>query len=175
MKSAPNFFKRIKLKRLIEIFILTAILTSYISASKYSATANASSEAKIAMPVLSSKVISLENVYPDMASKEYPLEIYGSDETYNNQVTLEYTIKITNEGNIPLKIELYKTDKINDEIIETKVKETDKITMPAKNETHTYNLKISWDSTLQEPKYNNYIFNGETNYIKIDIDGNQVD
>lgn len=176
MKKINNPKKKINLKFAILLLIITTIIASILSVSKFRLTINKNSNTTIAIPILGSQTINLEKqVYPDMTPIEYDLIVENSNlNGKKSEVNLSYTIEVQNMGVIPLKIAIYKS--VNNQPTGENLL-TDGITTPEKmliwQSNHKYKLIISWDDTNED--YNSYKYSGETNYLKIDINAVQVD
>lgn len=183
--------RKINLKLAFQILIITTIISSMLSISRYRSSVDMDDTALIAVPVLESTTVNLTNIHPAMQPKEYELVVKNfknlSKVLENNlventevvtEVNMSYKIHIEQLGNLPLKIEIYNSENgeknganllLNGEnILETK-----DIQVPINKTEQKYKLIISWDTS--DNKYLDYKYNGEISYIKIDVNSVQVD
>lgn len=177
MKNKYVSKRRINLKILIMLLLITTAIASALSMSKFETTITSSNKTIVAVPMIdSSTTLKLDDniLYPNMEKPiEYSLVVKNAKDNKVNQVSLKYTIKIESLGNIPLDIAVYREDDTNNETNLLTNGKTSEIDMPIDEAIHNYKLIIKWDNTLEG--YNNYLYNGEVSYVKIDIDAVQVD
>lgn len=163
--------KKINLKLAFQLLIVTTAISSVLSISKFRSSVTANDTASVAIPILESTTITLDNIYPKMESKKYKLIVKNSNDNKSSEVSMNYLIDVEQLGNLPLKIELCEEGKNSNLLVNGKMAETKKIGI---NESqHKYELIITWDGS--KDGNDSYIYSGETSYIKIDVNSVQAD
>ena len=90
--------------------IITTIIVTILSFSKYNATIAGNTNTKVAVPVITFEektAIFDITASPSMTTKEYIFYVSNSSESLKTGITMEYTIGVESLGNLPLEFELY--------------------------------------------------------------------
>lgn len=166
----------------IIITIITIVLFTSFSLSKYKTTSTGSSGGRVAQYVLkinedSTVNIPITDIKPN-SSQEYYFEIINEENGKKNEVTLEYTIELENIANLPLEFTMYKYNEETKQYEEIKLNAniTDKIKMMAdESKNHKYKIEIKWKDNNGEATYDSYKYSKTLDYIKIIVNAKQVD
>jgi hypothetical protein len=171
--------KRVTIGKLIFLTLITTIIISIITLSKYRTTVTGSDNTKIAVPFIylnTSEILEIK-MNPIENKKEYEFSVSNNESGVDSDVSMEYTIQIQTMNNLPLDFELYTYDnnimgtenlfEKNGAITKNKIKmdlnENQEI-------THSYKLIIKW-----RENNTSYKFSQVEDYIKIVVDSNQID
>lgn len=163
---------------LIFLGIITTIIVTTLTLSKYETSMAESSSTKTAIPVMdvSSNVIQLEinpieqeNIYTE---KIYNFSVSNNKAGQESEVSMEYTIQIESLANLPLEFELYTQEDVQEtnNLFKDNGSVTETIQIKLGEEPHTYKLKIKW-----REGENSYLYNQTIDYIRIVMNSNQVD
>jgi len=168
---------KIKTHNLIFIYIITTIIITLISFSRYVTTVTIDTDTRVALMADSISVdLNLaDGIYPGFEAI-CPIVITNKDERGNIwEVSQQFTIEIEREKdkNLPLSMILYE-DKNCTEIIEPDEKgiyiSSDFRLNAGVEETKTYYLKINWPS-----EENDIELSYEIGYLKVNVAVTQVD
>lgn len=168
--------KKIKLHNLIFIYVITTIIVTVFSFSKYVTTVSTDNKAKLAAMAtnMSVNITLTQEAYPGF-SMVFPIEISNKENGRICDVSQEFILKIDRADmeNLPLEFSLY-----NDEFCTNKIDETEKDTFLSESfnftagveETKTYYLKVDWP---ENEKNESLAF--EIGYFSVEIIATQVD
>ena len=158
------------------IYVITTIIVTVFSFSKYVTTVSTDNKAKLAAMANSMSVdIALtQEVYPGFAMV-FPIEITNKDEEKVCDVAQEFILRIDRAEmeNLPLVFSLY-----NDEFCTNEIEALEKDVFEAENfefaagveETKTYFLKVYWPENEK-----NEALAFEIGYFSVEIIATQVD
>ena len=177
MKKNSQKIKKSVIDKLLIATIITTIIVTILSFSKYNATIAGNTNAKVAVPVITFEektAIFDITASPSMATKEYIFYVSNSGESLKTDTTMTYTIGVESLGNLPLEFELYtyENETCGDtNLFKSNGKITDKINMGLSEKiTHPYILKISWSENQKS-----YKFSKVADYVQIVVNSEQVD
>ncbi len=168
--------KKIKLHNLIFIYIITTIIVTVFSFSKYVTTVSRDNKAQLAAMAtnMSVNIALTQEAYPGF-SMVFPVEISNTENGRVCDVSQEFILKIDSAEmeNLPLEFSLY-----NDEFCTSEIEEIEKDTFMSENfkfaagveETKTYFLKVYWP---ENEKNESLAF--EIGYFSVEILATQVD
>lgn len=163
-------------KRLIMCFIVTTIMVTILTLSKYKTTTAKESSAKVAFPaidLLSDEILDVD-INPTTEDKELIFAVTNTEEEKRTEVAMNYTVKIESLSNLPLEFELYTYDnntKGTENLLQGNGNITDDINFNFnEDKTDTYMLIIKWKEGQTDYRYNHTI-----DYVQIVINGVQVD
>lgn len=168
---------KLSIQKLIFFCIVTTIIVTALTLSKYESSVASSDNTKVATAImnLSSEMSVIPvSVSPLEKEKEYIFKVSNIEEEKSSEVSMEYTLKIENLGNLPLDFELYTYDeeKIgNSNLLVGNGNITDKIEMKLNDEgIHTYKLKIKW-----REGENSYLYSQTIDYVRLVLKATQID
>ena len=165
--------KQNNMPKLIFLCLITTIIVTTLTLSKYESTLAGNSNAIVAVPVmdLSTNTISL-NINPIDEEKIYTFSVANIKDKQQSEVSMKYTIQIQSLENLPLEFELYaETDTRREKnLLSGNGKITDPIVMGLEEEKHTYNLKIKWRE-LED----SYLYSQTIDYVQIVLNSEQID
>lgn len=166
--------KKVSLKILIFLCIITSIIVAGFTQSKYIEEHKGSSSSQVAGTVLnlSSNTISLK-MNPVNNEQTYIFSVSNNDNDKRAEVAMEYTLQINTAKNLPLDFELYTFDEniLGTQNLLNSSNITEKIRIDYDtNIEQTYQLKIKW-----RENETNYKYSQETDYIQIVMNGTQID
>lgn len=172
-----NIFKhKIKLHNLMFIYLITTVIVTVVSLSKYVTTVSRTNVAKVATMATNVSVdMSIpKDAYPGYEIV-YPIVLTNKEGDRICEVSQKYTINISQEDiiNIPLEFNLYE-----DEYCTKKIEKDENgnyssdefIFGTESEETKTFYLKIVWPE-----KYNEEYYAFEIGYFSINIKAEQID
>ncbi|MBR1802456.1 MAG: hypothetical protein IJ777_00540 [Clostridia bacterium] len=167
--------KKLSVSKLILFSIITTMIVTVLTSSRYESSTASSDNAKVAVPVinLSSNTLDL-SINPNTDEKEYVFKVTNTEDEKQTEVTMEYAIQIKSLGNLPLEFELYQyEDGVlgNTNLLSGNGSITNFIKMGLNEKIeHTYMLKIKWRQTEKSYQYNKTI-----DYVQVVLDSKQVD
>lgn len=171
-----------KPKILVIVTLITTMLVTFISLSRYESTIAGKSEGRIATYILGISTNNIINVpispVTPNNSQEFYFELTNKDENEKkNEVTLQYTIQLENMANLPLDFLLYKFNETTTEYdkIQLNANITDNIKYITEETNHKYKLEIKWKENTQNTTYDSYKYSKTLDYIKIRVNAVQVD
>ena len=157
---------------LVLLCIITAIILTSVSISKYTNVISGGDSAQVAVPIINLEENTLDiNINPNDLEKEYVFKVNNKEEDKTSEVAMEYTLEINNANNLPVEFELYScksgvTDNTN--LLDNN--KTSKIKLGLNDEEQEYKLKIKWN---QESK--NYQYAKVIDYVQIVLNSSQID
>ena len=110
MQKNSKKIKKSRIDKLLIAAVITTIIVTILSLSRYNATTAGNSNTKVAIPVITFEektAIFDITASPSMSTKEYIFYVSNSSESLKTDVTMEYTIEVYSLGNLPLEFELY--------------------------------------------------------------------
>lgn len=166
-----------KNKMLLAILIISTIIVTIFSTSKYKTAVATSDKAKTAVPIITINSEPLNiSLNPTNGEQSYLFEVANYTGNKESEVSMEYYIKISNSNNLPLKYELYNYDEtekleIGDNLL-SEEGTTESVSMPVSSgkQSAKYMLKIKWE---QDEK--NKIYNKEIDYVQVSVNSKQID
>lgn len=174
-RSQKNNQIKLSSKTIIILVVITTIIVTVFTLSKYQATSAGSDKTRVAVPMitLSSDILELK-LNPVNNEQDYIFNVSNYDEQSKTEVTMKYNLQIKSLSNLPLDFELYAYDVENQSqtgqnLLTGNV--TENMTMGVNEQVaHTYLLKIKW-----RENETNYLFSQEIDYVQIVLSGNQID
>lgn len=168
---------KMSVQKLIILCIVTTIITTTLTLSKFKSSAEVGDNTKVAYPILNlsaeTSVIPV-SISPAQSEHTYTFSVSNKETDKESQVSIEYTIQIESLENLPLEFELYTYDNEelgSENLFSGNVKVTDKIQIKINSDnTHTYQLKINW-----REGETSYLNSQTIDYIQIVVDSNQMD
>ena len=172
-----NYKHKIKTHNLIFIYVITTIIITLISFSRYVTTVTTDATTRVALMADSVSVdLNLEEGMQPGYEAIYPIVITNKDEEGNIcEVSQQFTIEIEREKdkNLPLTLTLYKDENCTEivEPDENGIYTSNEFKLNAGDEeAKTYYLKINWPS-----EENNVELSYEMGYIKVNVTITQLD
>lgn len=168
--------RKIKLHNLIFIYVITTIIVTVFSFSKYVTTVSAENKATLAAMAtnMSVNIALTQEAYPGF-SMVFPVEISNKENDTICEVSQEYVLRIDRADmeNLPLEFSLY-----NDEFCTSEIEEIQKDTFLSESfkftagveDTQTYYLKVYWPENEK-----NELLAFEIGYFSVEIIATQVD
>lgn len=167
-----------KNRKLFLLAIITTIIVTAWSISKYKATTATSDATRTAMPVINLNESNTDlnfEINPVNNIQNYVFEVTNYSGNNESEVSMEYNIKLSNSKNLPLNYSIYKYNK------ETKKEEGENLLLEnniterfcmqvGSKQTDTYILKIEW-----KEGENSYLYSKEIDYIQISVNSRQID
>lgn len=160
---------------LMLIVIVSTIIVTTVSISKYKSTVASSDTAKTAVPIITVNADPVNiNINPASNEQNYIFEVANYNGDKESEVSMEYSIKINNSKNLPLTFELYNYDENRKAEIGSNLLSQDNITgnvsmLVGGKQSNKYMLKIKW----QEDK-RDYTYSKEIDYVQIGINSRQM-
>jgi hypothetical protein len=171
--------RKLSVGKIIFFTLITTIIISIITLSKYKSEVKGSDSATVATPCIyldSSKVLEI-SLNPTAEAKEYVFSVSNSKDNSSSEVSMAYKIQIETMNNLPLDFELYTYDNgvvgtdnlfenngsITKDAVKFEVSDNQTV-------TNTYKLIIKW-----RENNTSYKFNQVEDYIKIVVNSTQID
>lgn len=160
---------------LMLIVIVSTIIVTTVSISKYRSTVASSDTARTAVPIITVNAEPLNiNINPVNNEQRYIFEVANFNESKESEVSMEYSIKINNSRNLPLTFELYNYDEATNAEIGNNLLSQDNITgtvsmLVGGKQSNKYILKIKWKEEKKD-----YLYSKEIDYIQIGINSRQM-
>ena len=188
MKSKSIKFRRRLKYFFVVYFIITLILFSNYSFSRFLETSTGTGSVDIATPVLT---LSLENPETQCAiddmlpgeTRECSFTVSNEEETKLSEVSLEYYFLVTVDSDID-RFKLQLKDNDSNKTIEVddtgKAVDSSMKLVHSNKETKSYTVKIIWDNKNEDSKkyeyddYNDYRYAGKPISLKIELKGSQI-
>lgn len=169
--------KKISVGKLIFLFLITTIIVTILTLSKYYSTTAGKSDAKVAFPLieLNSEQVLETDINPTSEEKEFIFAVANNRDEQRTQVTMKYTIQIKTLNNLPLEFELYTYEnniRGEQNLLQGKGNTTDYILLDdvESDEENPYILIIKWEEGQKDYRYNNTI-----DYVQVVVNGVQID
>lgn len=161
---------------IIVLLIISSVFTFNLTSSRYTGELQ-SSDMEIAKPILdlnyTSDEFKIDNMLPTEENpREYSFSVSNNTSDENNEIPLEYYIKVNLQTEIPLKVSLFDTTSGESAVqLDANNKTAEKIQLPSVNEngkiTRNYKLKIEWDKSKEN--YNNYMYANQPITCKVEL------
>lgn len=178
--------KKLRLETLTFFCLITTIIVTALTLSKYETTTAGNDNAVVAIPIISLSVsqsnTSNIKISPNIKEQEYIISVSNTEELIRTEVAMEYTLTVKSLGNLPLEFELYECeyDESTKGLQETGVNlftengsSTSSIKIDIENDTtQNYKLKIKWQENSDSTSYK---YSNTLDYVQIVLDSNQVD
>ncbi len=167
--------------KIILATIATTIIAVTLSFARYQSTLAGSDTAVVATPVITlSEGVAINLSISPNTDNEYVFEVSNIDEDLTiSQVSMEYTLQILTNSNLPLQFELYKCtqngsnyDITGSNLFSGNGTTTSEIELDVDTEkiSHLYKLIVSWDENDLDYRYSE-----EIDYIQVILSSKQVD
>jgi len=171
-KTQRKNANKISIHQLMFLCIITTIIVSIISFSRYKTSVATDAKSKVAVPIIElnaeNSVLPI-NISPSQSENIYTFKVANNDGENESEVSMEYTLQINSLGNLPLDFELYNQENENVNLLnENKLTET--IQLNVGEEPHIYNLKIKWKEDRKSYEYSQTI-----DYIQVVLKSQQKD
>ncbi len=166
--------KNIDLKNILVLVLITTILATCITLSRYkSMFAAPRSYANVGKPIINvdtNQTMTLEAMKPG-DTKEYIFSVKNQEGNQTTDTAMAYTIKIETGSFLPLAIELYSVDNgiVGTNNLLSSLNTTGEQQLSIITESHDYRIVVKWLGTD-----NNYQYSEEIDYIKIIVDSYQI-
>lgn len=160
---------------LMLIVIVSTIIVTTVSISKYKTAVATNDTARTAVPAITVNAEPLNiNINPASNEQNYIFEVANYNGDKESEVSMEYSIKINNSKNLPLTFELYNYDENTKAKIGSNLLSQDNVTgnvsmLVGGKQANKYILKIKW----QEDK-KDYTYSKEIDYVQIGINSRQM-
>ena len=167
--------RKIKLHNLMFIYVMTTIIVTVISFSKYVTTVSTSSNAKLAAmaSTMSVDIALTQEAYPGF-EMVFPVEVTNKENERVCDVSQKYILQVDRAEmeNLPLEFTLYRDEFCTDEITGSDdVFSAEDFTFRAGvEETKKYYLKVRWP---ENEKNESLAF--EIGYFSVEIVATQID
>lgn len=166
-----------KNRLLMLIVIISTILVTTVSISKYKTAVATSGNTKTAVPIINVNSESLNVILnPTKSEQSYIFAVANYTGSKESEVSMEYSIKISNSNNLPLKFELYnydettKTERGENLLLDDSTTENVSMLVSGGKQSVKYVLKIKW-----QQNENNKSYNKEIDYVQINVNSKQID
>lgn len=160
-------------KKLFLAVLITSIIISTLTLSKYKTTLASKDKARVATPVISLSSSSLNvgiEINSNIEIPDYVFEVSNYDEQKESEVTMDYVLRVKTSNSLPLEFELYNYEDETQANLLTG-NSTSKIRMDANQKTNQkYGLKIKWNKNQKD-----YLYSNEIDYIQLVLNSEQVD
>lgn len=165
-----------KTKYLFLAVLITTIIVTAFTLSRYRTTVFSKSSAKVATPVinLSNDTLNIE-INPVQNLQSYVFEVSNYEDENESEVSMVYNLQIKTANALPLEFELYNYDETtnaetgNNLLVTNNT--TDEIEMKeGQKRTNKYILKIKWKEDQK-----NYLYSKEIDYIQLVLNSHQAD
>ena len=160
------------IKALILLWIVTLIILSATSISKYKNVMIGNDSARVATPIINLEENILDiKISPNDEEKNYIFKVSNKEGDRTSEASMQYTLEIKNANNLPIEFELYNyKNGIADNTNLLEDNKTKTIPLKLNDEEHEYQLKIKWNKEDRDYQYSRVI-----DYVQIILNSTQID
>ena len=175
-----KYLKKINLKTLFCITIITVIISTFFSLASYRSALSGIGKGQVATVALgidNETTLNLPIGPLDSDDEQsFEFEVLNKSNNRKNEVTMKYYIEIINDyANLPLNFSIYQLNKNNQyELLPLNLNKTKESYLGySEDMSDKYKLIISWNKNAEN--YNDYKFSKSIDLIKIKVVSEQID
>lgn len=160
---------------LLFLCIITTIVVTMFSLSKYQLSRNAEVKGRVAKAIinLNSKNAELVlNIDPMQNENVYTFNVENTEDDKKSEVSMKYILKFLSFNNLPLEFELYSAEDTEEttNLLEGNGNATEERNLNWNEDAHSYKLKIKWKEDEKS-----YLYAQTIDYVQVVLDSAQLD